>query len=262
MHDLQPTADETLDLIAGDWRIFQLRRGHRFSTDDITCAWRAANARPDATRLLDLGCGIGSVGLATLWRLESPDATLIGVEAQELSAGLFARTIRLNGLADRVRLIHRDLREAGPAIGAMNPEGGFDLITGSPPYFDVDAGIVPEHPQKAAARFELRGTLFDYCATARRWLAPGGRFAFVMPAADPRLYVAPADNGLIVEEHLDVVFREGRPPHIAVLVCRRAEDAGPEHPTRLSLTVRDAAGDHTPAYRAYQAEMGGFGPKA
>lgn len=262
MHDLRPTEDETLDLIAGDWRIFQLRRGHRFSTDDITCAWRAANARPDAMRVLDLGCGIGSVGLATLWRLESPGSTLIGVEAQELSAQLLSRTIRLNGLDNRVRLIQCDLREADPAIAAMTPGDGFDLITGSPPYFDVQAGIVPEHPQKAAARFELRGTLVDYCATARRWLAPGGRFAFVMPAADPRLYAAPANNGLVVEEHLDVVFREGRPPHIAVLVCRRADEAGPTQVERLSLTVRDAAGEHTPAYRAYQAEMGGFGPKA
>ena len=27
--------DITLDILAGDWRIFQLRTGHRFSADDL-----------------------------------------------------------------------------------------------------------------------------------------------------------------------------------------------------------------------------------
>ncbi len=35
----------------------QLRRGHRFSTDDLVTAWRASAARPDAGDLLDLGAG-------------------------------------------------------------------------------------------------------------------------------------------------------------------------------------------------------------
>ena len=32
-------ADETFDAISGHFRIFQLRRGHRFSTDDLLTAW-------------------------------------------------------------------------------------------------------------------------------------------------------------------------------------------------------------------------------
>ena len=32
-------ADETLDAISGHFRIFQLRDGHRFSTDDVLTAW-------------------------------------------------------------------------------------------------------------------------------------------------------------------------------------------------------------------------------
>jgi hypothetical protein len=35
----------TLDILAGDWRIFQLRNGHRFSADDLLTAWTRAHAR-------------------------------------------------------------------------------------------------------------------------------------------------------------------------------------------------------------------------
>ena len=57
----------TLDILAGDWRIFQLRAGHRFSADDLLTAWTAVRANPTARQVLDLGAGIGSVGLLALW---------------------------------------------------------------------------------------------------------------------------------------------------------------------------------------------------
>src|SRR5690606_10536143 len=124
--------DESLDRLVGDWHILQLKRGHRFSTDDLVCAWRATLAVPHARRLLDLGCGIGSVGLSALHRLPA-DATLVGVEAQDVSIGLARRTVARNGLSDRVRLVHGDLRDPG-VLDADLVGDGFDLITGSPPY--------------------------------------------------------------------------------------------------------------------------------
>src|SRR5262249_36290414 len=77
----------TLDHLAGEWKIFQLKGGHRFSADDVLTAWIASRARPDALRILDLGSGIGSVGLLTLFRL-GLGARLVGVEVQEVSLDL------------------------------------------------------------------------------------------------------------------------------------------------------------------------------
>ena len=37
-------------------------------------------------------------------------------------------------------------------------------------------GCARQHPQKLACRFELRGTVADYCTTASAHLAPGGCF--------------------------------------------------------------------------------------
>jgi len=260
MSELTPSEAESLDEITRDWSIFQLRKGHRFSTDDLVTAWRASRARPQARRLLDIGCGIGSVGLSTLWNLPG-DATLVGVEAQALSAGLAERTVRLNGLQDRVRIVNADLREPGALPPELRPPGGFELITGSPPYIPVGKGIIPKHPQKAGARFELRGSVYDYCSAARRWLAPGGAFAFVMAAADPRTEDAPPQAGLVVEERLDVRFRIERDPLICVLVCRREED-GPVERAHHELVVRGEDGEWTEQYDRFRAEVSGLGPLA
>ncbi len=51
----------SLDAISGHFRIFQLKDGHRFSTDDILTAWYGTQACPCARKVLDLGSGIGSV---------------------------------------------------------------------------------------------------------------------------------------------------------------------------------------------------------
>ncbi len=253
MRDLTPGPHESLDKLIGTWRVFQLRRGHRFSTDDLVTAWRARAARPEATQLLDIGCGIGSVGLSTLYGM-GPDATLIGVEYQALSADLVRRSVAMNGLDGRVQILRGDLRDPH-----VLPEGStFELITGSPPYIPLGAGVVSPHPQRAGARIELQGSVFDYCAAARRWLAPHGRFAFVMLAADPRTEQAPIDAGLAVVERTDVVFGKNgsTQPHIAVLVCARAED-GP-HPARQThtLVVRGPDGEWTRQYLAFRQQMG------
>lgn len=241
---------ETLDRLAGDWHVYQLRDGHRFSTDDQVCAWHASRERPEALRLLDLGCGIGSVGLSTLHGLPAA-ATMVGIEAQEVSFGLAERSLAHNGLEARVRLIRGDIRD--PSL----LDERFELITGSPPYTPLGKGVVSPHPQRAACRMELRGSVFAYAEAARRWLAPGGAFCFVMAAGDPRTEAAPAAHGLIVTSRIDYVFREGRPPTVATLFCEREED-GP-HPERRTETVvvRGADGEFSAVYEQIRA---GFAP--
>ena len=63
--------EETLDAISGHFRIFQLRRGHRFSTDDVLTAWYGTTWAPSPSSVLDLGSGIGSVATIAAWRLQA-----------------------------------------------------------------------------------------------------------------------------------------------------------------------------------------------
>ncbi|TNE85398.1 MAG: methyltransferase domain-containing protein [Deltaproteobacteria bacterium] len=239
-------AEETLDRIAGNWHIYQLKHGHRFSTDDQVCAWHAAREFPQARRLLDLGCGLGSVGLSLLHRL-GPDATLVGIEAQDVSFELATRTVAHNGLEDRVRILHGDIRDASLL------DERFELITGSPPYIPLGKGVVSPHPQRAACRMELRGSIFDYAESARRWLAPGGGFCVVMAAGDPRTEEGPIAAGFEILSRVDYAFREGRPPTIATLFCRPKEE-GPFPPRRdETVIVRAADGEFSEEYAEIRA---------
>jgi tRNA1Val (adenine37-N6)-methyltransferase len=235
--------DITLDQLAGSWRIFQLRRGHRFSVDDLLTAWAAAQARPQARRLLDLGAGIGSVGLLALWRLPA-EAHLTMVEVQAVSHALACRTIRYNDLLARVTPHLLDLRHW--------PGGAFDLVTASPPYLPLARGVCPQHGQKAAARFELHGDVFDYCRAAARSLGAAGAFCFCYAAADPRSEQAIASVGLTLVRRQLVYFRAALAPRIALFTCAwRGRRADPP-----PLVIRDHAGRWTAEYLRIREEMG------
>jgi tRNA1Val (adenine37-N6)-methyltransferase len=238
-----PTDDTTLDILAGSWRIFQLRNGHRFSADDVLTAWAAVQAHPNARRLLDLGAGIGSVGLLALWKL--PDtAHLSMVEVQAVSHALARRTVAYNRLQGRVTLYHQDLRSW--------PGGAFDLVTGSPPYLPLGSGVWPQHPQKAAARFELHGDIFDYCQAAARSLAEHGVFCFCYAASDPRSTQAIAQAGLTPVRRQAVYFRASLPPSIALFTCAWHGECVDLPP----LVIRDHTGRWTPEYLAMREAMG------
>jgi tRNA1Val (adenine37-N6)-methyltransferase len=243
----------TIDGLTRDWKITQRKRGHRHSTDDLLTGWYAAEKVPGATRLLDLGAGIGSVGLLALWRarLRSPDATLTAVEAQEVSFGLLEKNIALNGLAGVVRAVHGDLREV------RFPGESFDLVTGSPPYFDKNDGIVPQDSQKAHARFELRGDVRDYCAAARDAMAPGARFVFCFPTPQrARAERACAEARLELETARDVVPRRGAGALFSLFCTRRAEDPGPARVEEPLYFVRDEHGVQTEEHAAARASFG------
>jgi tRNA1(Val) A37 N6-methylase TrmN6 len=212
---------ETLDAISGHFRLFQLRDGHRFSTDDILTAWYGTTWCPTARTALDLGSGIGTVGMICAWRL--PGAKFVTVEAQSESVALARKSVHYNGLTERYEIREGDFR--APEI--LHAEEKFDLITGSPPYFPLGDGVESEHPQKLACRFELRGTIADYCATAAKHLAPGGFFACVFPhepAQLARMEAGAKAAGLVIVRKRPVIFREGDPALVALFGLMRAGD--------------------------------------
>ena len=199
----------TFDGLSATFKIFQRRKGHRHSTDDLLTAWYALEQRqPDSA--LDLGTGIGTVGLLMASAL--PALHLTCIEAQDISFRFLRENIAVNQVGDRVRSIHGDLREL-----ALDEK--FPLITGSPPYFDPRAGIVPADSQKAHARFELRGDVTDYARAAKAHLEPDGLFVFCFPfaQADPRRRRC-ACRGLLDRDAPRC--RAARGPHAAVLLVR------------------------------------------
>ena len=249
--------DETLDAISGHFRIFQLRDGHRFSTDDILTAWYGTTWCPSARNALDLGSGLGSVGMICAWRL--PGAKFVTIEAQNDSVALARKSARHNGLENRYEIRAGDFRDGK----ILRADEKFDLVTGSPPYFAPGAGIESGHPQKLACRFELRGTIADYCTTAARHLAAGGFFACVFPhepAQLARVEAAAKNSGLAIVRKRPVVFREDDPPLIALFGLMRADDLPDWFRRRTwsepDLIIRRRDGEIHPEYSAVKLAIG------
>ena len=249
---------ETLDAISGHFRLFQLAKGHRFSTDDVLTAWYGTSWCPTARRVLDLGSGIGTVGMIAAWRL--PEAHFVTVEAQENSVRLARKSAVWNGLTDRYEIRTGDFRDPGVIATAER----FDLVLGSPPYFPPGSGVESEHPQKLACRFELRGTVADYCETAARHLAAGGVFACVFPV-DPdeqteRVHAGARAAGLTIVRWRPVVLREGNRPLLGLFLMQRATDlpeAMRQQPwAEPPLVIRTSTGAVHPEYMAVKLAFG------
>lgn len=249
---------ETLDSLGGHFKIFQLEKGHRFSTDDILTAWYGASWVPRVERALDLGSGIGTVAMLAAWRL--PGAKFVTVEAQQESVALAKKSIAWNGLGERFDVRQGDFR--GREI--LNDDECFDLVLGSPPYFPLGSGVEGEHPQKVACRFEVRGDIRDYCEVAARHLSPGGLFACVFPVNPPEQYervrAAAAMAGLLIVRWRPVVFREPEAPLIGLFAMMRGTDLPDWMRSRTwnepPLIIRDVKGEIHPEYSAVKLSFG------
>lgn len=256
---VKPEENETLDFLAGHWRIFQYAKGHRYSTDDVLTAWYGTQWSPRAERVLDLGSGIGSVALIAAWRL--PGARFCTIEAQDISIRLARKSVAYNGLTERFSLYHGDIRDET----IIADEAPFDLVLGSPPYFPPGTASEARHAQAIPARVEVRGDVSDYARAAARHLAPGGLFAFVFPTIQlERALRAVDEASLVTVRRRDVVFKEGEPPLISLFACMRKGDL-PAGFVRRSieqplveppLVIRDGNGVTPQEYSAVRLSFG------
>jgi tRNA1(Val) A37 N6-methylase TrmN6 len=145
--------DASLDAwLGGRLMLAQPRRGHRVGTDAAMLA--AAFDLADG-RVVDLGAGVGAVGLAIVSRNERATCDL--VEVDPAMAALAKDNASRNELCERARIVAADvfdrvaLRAAG--LGAESA----DAIVTNPPFFEA-AGV--RAPSDAA--------------TARAWVFGGG----------------------------------------------------------------------------------------
>ena len=235
-HDpiLGPLTD---DRLTRDYRVFQRAKGHRFSSDDVATAYVAWHAAKASRRVIDLGCGLGSVLLHLAWKL--PEATLVGVEAQAISFELLRRNVARNDLGSRISIHHGDLRDATILAAAGE---GFDLVTGTPPYFPRDTAVDAMDEQRAYARIEYRGGVEDYLAAGGTLLAPEGVMVLCGDArAGDRVDRGAAAAGLSIAARRDVIPHAGRPALFSIWTLSRRAVAC----ALSTLTIRDAEGQRT-----------------
>lgn len=167
--------DEKLDeLFNGRLRIIQKKEGYRFSIDAILLAHFSSLLLADS--IMDLGTGSGIIPLILARKTSA--STIVGVEVQEAMADMAERTILLNGLADRVSILHEDLRSLRSRFTASS----FDLVVSNPPYYPLGEGRINPGEEKAIARHEIMAKAEDVIAISHYLVRPSGFVIIIFPA--------------------------------------------------------------------------------
>lgn len=171
MDILQNEFERIDDLQYKGLRIIQDRRKFCFGTDAVLLSQFADIRRGD--RVVDLGTGTGIIPILLAGRVE--DARITGLEIQPDSVALAQRSVALNNLGVRVRIVHGDIRNSGEILG----KNKYSLVISNPPYRKVGSGLINPSDSKALARHEILCTLEDVLASAAVLLESGGRFAMI-----------------------------------------------------------------------------------
>jgi tRNA1Val (adenine37-N6)-methyltransferase len=160
--------DETLDeLFRGKLRVIQKRQGFRLSMDPILLASFASPLKKG--RVIDLGTGSGVMPLIVALRGETDN--LVGLEVDSETADMARRSVQLNGLEKRIEIVRGDIRD----VPNLFPPQSYEHVICNPPYHAWGSGRESTHPERAAAKHELVGSLADVVQAARHLLGTKGR---------------------------------------------------------------------------------------
>jgi tRNA1(Val) A37 N6-methylase TrmN6 len=152
-------------VMGGRVKLLQPRRGYRIAVDAVLLAAAVeAQARED---VLDLGAGVGAVGLCIAARVA--DCQLTGIELQPELAALAEQNIALNRVGTRVRMLVHDL--ANPLPPDLGP---FDHVATNPPYLTAAVADPPPDRSKALATIESSANLVRWLSVATGALKPAG----------------------------------------------------------------------------------------
>lgn len=159
-----------IDIVPGtNYNIIQNKDSFSYGTDAI---FLSSFAKPKGL-VMDLGTGTGIIPL----RLIDKDNVemIYGVEIQEEVANLAKKSIELNNLEEKIKILHMDLKELPKIFGKST----FDVITSNPPYMKSGGALVNLDRNFALSRHEIACSLEDIIKVTNYLLKTLGRFYMV-----------------------------------------------------------------------------------
>ncbi len=170
MIDLKP-GERLDDLERNGYKIIQNKEKFCFGMDAVLLSGFAGVK--EGERAIDLGTGTGIIPI--LLEAKTQGKEFFALEIQEESADMARRSVKINGLEDKIHVITGDIKEASTIFG----KSVFDVVTSNPPYMNDLHGLKNPELPKAIARHEVLCTLEDVVREAAALLKPGGRFYLV-----------------------------------------------------------------------------------
>lgn len=170
-------------IYSSDIKIYQNKEGYRFNSDSMILSWFIYQILGTKKNFnsLEIGSGTGIIPIVLNKR-----GYLSKIECVELQSTLFELlklNISTNKLEGSLFPHKKDFREF-----AKSNASKFDLIFTNPPYFKQNEGKISKNNEKAAAKHEISGSLFDFLSVSQNILAYKGHFIFIYPLS--KIYYA------------------------------------------------------------------------
>lgn len=166
--------DERLDYLISDGKtqIIQSPTIFSYSLDAVLLA-NFTYVPINKGSMLDLCTGNGVIPLLLAKRTKG---SITGLEIQKRLANMADRSVKLNGLEEKITIIEGDLKERHEGL----KQSYYDVVTCNPPYFATPNKT--EHNQNeylTIARHEVCCTLEDVVKACKLYVKPGGKVSLV-----------------------------------------------------------------------------------
>jgi tRNA1Val (adenine37-N6)-methyltransferase len=203
-------------LFSGRLTLLQPPRGYRVNVDTLLLAGFATAGRPRARRVVDLGAGVGALGLAYAFLGSVGHIDL--VERDPALARLSAENLARAGATGESHVA--DLEGEGlPRL----LRGTADVVLSNPPFFPREAGTAAGGAKSGARS----GPLAPFLRAAEAALGRRAYAFFAYPApALPSLLAAASATSLVAKRLRFVHAFVGLPARLALIELRRAKPGG------------------------------------
>ena len=233
--------DEVLeDLQLGGYRILQKARGFRYGMDAVLLADFVRAGTLD--RVVDFGTGTGILPLLLMGR--GKGRVFDAFEIQEAMADMAGRTMRLNGVQDRVAVHAADIASAHEIVGY----GRADHVVCNPPYGLPGSAFRNPDASLALSRHQGAEGIRPWLQAAFRVLRGRGRLSVIYPAQRMLGLMNMMQEERLTPKRLRMVYP--RPDRGANLVLVEAQkEAKPLLHLEPPLIVHDTDGSETEEIR-------------
>ena len=162
------------DLEIKNMKIIQNKDGFCFGIDSVLLSDFAKEIK-DNSKVVDLGTGTGILGILLCAKTNLKE--ILGVEIQEEVANMAQRSIELNNLKNRFRILNDNIKNIEK--NNINLKNNFDYVVTNPPYKKLNTGKINENEKKLISRHELTANLDDFIKTASFLLRDKGTLFMV-----------------------------------------------------------------------------------
>ena len=160
------------DLEFNGYKIIQNKDGFCFGIDSVLLSDFAKNIKKDA-KVIDLGTGTGIISILLAGKTKAKE--IIGIEIQQDVAEMANRSIKLNNLENKIKIINENIIN----LNNYFEKQSIDVIVTNPPYKKINTGVKNDNEKKLISRHELTANLEDFIKISKDLLKDKGEFYMV-----------------------------------------------------------------------------------